>query len=108
VEEDEVFAAIMSLGAVGADGFSLKFIKIVLPHILSVLTQLFNFSITISTFPSAWKTALVLSLPKCGSPIGLFDFRPISILPVLSKGFERLICDQFVDYLDSGCLLSPC
>jgi hypothetical protein len=31
----------------------------------------------------------------------------MSILPVLSKGFQRLICDQFVDYLDSGGLLSP-
>jgi hypothetical protein len=109
VEEDEVFAAIMSIGsgAVGADGFSLKFLKIVLPHILSVITHLFNFSITTSTFPSAWKTALVLPLPKCGSPTGLSDFRPISILPVLFKGFERLICNQFVDYLDSGRLLSP-
>jgi ABC-type cobalamin transport system permease subunit len=61
-KEDEVFAAIMQIGsvAVRADGFSLKFIKIVLPHILSVLTHLFNFSIPTSTFPSAWKTALVL------------------------------------------------
>jgi hypothetical protein len=49
----------------------------------------------------------VLPLPKCGSPTGLSDFRPISILPVLSKGFERLICDQFVDYLESGGLLLP-
>jgi hypothetical protein len=91
----------------GSDGFSLKFIKIVVPHILSDLTHLFNFSITTSTFASAWKTALVLPLSKCGSPTGLSDFRPISIFPVLSKGFERLICDQFVDYLDSGDLLSP-
>jgi hypothetical protein len=50
---------------------------------------------------------LVLPLPKCGSPTGLSDFRPISNLPVLSNGIERLICDQFVDYLDSGRLLSP-
>jgi hypothetical protein len=48
-----------------------------------------------------------LPLPKCGSPTGFSDFRPISILPVLSKGLERLICDQFIDYLDSGGLLSP-
>jgi hypothetical protein len=66
----------------GADGFSLEFFKIFLPHILSVITHLFNFSITTSTFPSAWKTSLVLHLPKCGSPTGLSDFRLISILPV--------------------------
>jgi hypothetical protein len=104
VEEDEVFAAIVSIGS---DGFSLKFIKIVLPHILSVLTHCFNFSITTCTFPSAWKTVLVLPLSKCGSPTGLFDFRPIRFLPVLSKEFEWLICDQFVDYLDSGVSISP-
>jgi hypothetical protein len=61
VEEDEVFALIMSIGsgAVRADGFSLKFIKIVLPHILSVLTHLFNFSITNSTIPSGFTFAQV-------------------------------------------------
>jgi hypothetical protein len=51
--------------------------------------------------------ALVLPLPECGSPAGLSDFRPMSILPVFAKGFERLICDQFVDYLSAGGLLSP-
>jgi hypothetical protein len=45
--------------------------------------------------------------PNCGSPTGLSDFRPISILLVLSKGLERLICDQFVDNLDSGGLFFP-
>jgi hypothetical protein len=42
---------------------------------------LFNFSIITSIFPSALKTALFL------------PFQPISILPALSKGLERLICD---------------
>jgi hypothetical protein len=102
VEEDEG-----ARGSVEANEFSLKFIKKVLSHILSVLTHLFNFSITTCTFPFAWKTALVLPLPKCGSPTGLSDFRPKSILSVLSKEFERLICDQFLVYLDSGGLLSP-
>jgi hypothetical protein len=51
--------------------------------------------------------ALVLPLPNCGSHTGLSDFRPISILPVLSQWFERLICDQFVNYVNSGGLLSP-
>jgi hypothetical protein len=58
-DRQEIFMHIGSV-AVRADGFSLKFIRIVLPHILSVLIHLFNFSISTSTFPSAWKTALVL------------------------------------------------
>jgi hypothetical protein len=58
------------------------------------------------TFPSTWKTALVLRLPKCGFLTWLSDFRPINILFVLSKEFKRLICAQFVDYLDFGSLCS--
>jgi hypothetical protein len=48
VEEAVVFNAIMGIksGAVGPDGFSIKFIRSVLPNILSVLNHLFNFVIT--------------------------------------------------------------
>jgi hypothetical protein len=101
VEEAVVFIAIMGLksGAVGADGFSIKFIRSVLPHIFSVLTYLFNFVITSSSFPTAWKTAIVLTLPKSRAPT---DFRPISI----SKGIERILCDKFVEFIESCGFLS--
>jgi hypothetical protein len=52
VEMAVVFNAIMNIksGAVGADDFSIKFIRIGLLHILSVLTHLFNFVIISSSF----------------------------------------------------------
>jgi hypothetical protein len=105
VEEAAVFNAIMGIksGAVGTDGFSIKFIRIVVPHILSVsvLTHLFNFVIAPSSFPTAWRTVIVLPLPKSKAPTGLADFRSISILPsVLSKGIERILCDQVVEYIE--------
>jgi hypothetical protein len=66
LEEAVVSNAIMGIksGAVGADGFSIKFIRIVLPHILSVLTHLFNFVLTYSSFSTVWKIAITLLLPK--------------------------------------------
>jgi hypothetical protein len=85
----------------GAVGFSIKFIQIVLPHILSVLPNLFNFIITSSSFPTAWKTAIVLPFRKLGVPTTLVDFPPISILPVLLKGIKRILWDQFVEYIES-------
>jgi hypothetical protein len=62
VVEAVIFNAIMGIksDAVGADGLSIKFIRIVFPHFLTVLTHLFNFVITPSSFPTAWKTAIVL------------------------------------------------
>jgi hypothetical protein len=61
VEEAVVFNGIMGIksDAVGADDFSMKFIRIVLLHILSVLTHLFNFVIISCSFPTAWKPAIV-------------------------------------------------
>jgi hypothetical protein len=102
-----VFNDIMGIQSdyVGADGFSIKFIRIVLPHFLSVLTHLFYFVTISSSFLTAWRTAIVLPLPK-SIPTRLVDFRPISVLPVLLKGIERKLCDHFVEYIESCGFLS--
>jgi hypothetical protein len=63
---------------------------------LRFLTQLWYISLLL----------LVLLLPKINSPFALFDFRQISILPVLSKGIERILYGQLVGYLESNSLLS--
>jgi hypothetical protein len=97
VEEAVVLSAIMGIKsvAVGAEDFSIKLIRIVLPHILSVLTHLFNFVISSSSF-----------LTEFRAPTSLADFHPIIILPVLSQGIERILCDQFVEYIESCGFLS--
>jgi hypothetical protein len=59
-------------------------------HILSVLTHLFNFVITSSSFPTAWKTAIVLYLHKSGAPTGLADFCPIiAFVRCFKRGLGR-------------------
>jgi hypothetical protein len=73
---------------------------------LSVLTHLFNLVIFSSSFLTAWKTAIVLPLPKYRALTSLAVFRPISNLPVLSKGIERILCDHFVEYIESCGFLS--
>ena len=40
-------------------------------------------------------------IPKIQNPINLIDFRPISIQPVLSKVFERLVLKQLLDHIDT-------
>ncbi|KAJ4438908.1 hypothetical protein ANN_14862 [Periplaneta americana] len=60
-----------------------------------------------SVYPQLWKTALVRPLPKVNSPTSAKDYRPISILPVLSKALERIIHKQLSDYLIEFNLLDP-
>jgi len=61
-----------------------------------VLTFLFNRSLLLGCFPNSLKLANVTPIPKCASPSSIADFRPISILPVLSKLFERMVLKKWI------------
>ena len=77
--------------ATGTDGISIKMIKNILPFVLPVITAIYNKSLNSGTFPNLWKSALVRPLNKVQSPAEPKDFRPINILPALSKGLERIV-----------------
>ena len=53
-----------------------------------------------------WKVARVISFLKKGQPTMLDSYRPISILPVVSKLMERILYDQMYDYLKKHNILS--
>lgn len=56
------------------------------------ITQIFNAIIRICHFPSQWKVAEVVMIPKPGKkPEDIKSYRPISLLPILSKVFEKLL-----------------
>ena len=94
--------------ACGVDNISCKKLKLASPVISATLTYIFNQSITLCSFPDEWKVARVLPLYKSGHrniPSG--NYRPISILPVISKiPVERLLYDQLYDYLTKNEILS--
>ena len=59
------------------------------------------------SFPGLWKQADVTPIPK-GSPSSLVsDYRPISITPVLSKVFEKVISSRLQRYSEEGSFLPP-
>ena len=63
------------------------------------LTQIFNDCIENSSFPDEVKCADVTSLPKNGPSNSRTNFRPISVLPTVSKLFERMMDKQIVAYI---------
>uniref|UniRef100_A0A1Y1LAN8 Reverse transcriptase domain-containing protein n=1 Tax=Photinus pyralis TaxID=7054 RepID=A0A1Y1LAN8_PHOPY len=79
---------------IGSDGISLKMLIICCPLILPHLVFLFNSCMVSGIFPEAWKLANITPLPKIKHPVSFSDLRPISILPVLSKVFERILTEQ--------------
>ena len=84
----------------GSDGIASNFLKIAFPVIFNSICDIFNFSIFSGSFPDSWKIARVAPIFKGGKPDDSSNYRPISVVPVVSRLFEKLIYDQIYRYLD--------
>ena len=67
--------------------------KLAAPVIATSLTKLINTCIPTAVFPSAWKLARITPLHKTGGKSDKNNYRPISVLSILPKVFERDIYD---------------
>ena len=101
-----MLSALSSNKATGIDKISCKIIKIAAPAITDSLTYIFNQVITLSSFSDDWKMARVIPLYKNGHRNIPGNYRPISILPTISKIMERILYNQLYDYLTEFKLLS--
>lgn len=101
VTEAEVLKILSNIKskATGHDGINIYTIHLCLPHILPHITHLFNYCIINSVFPEIWSKALVIPVPKVSNPIDYNNIRPISILPVLSKGLEKILESQLKNHV---------
>ena len=106
---DEIIHLIQGLDitkANGPDGISARMLTA--SSIAPSLTKLFNLSISRGHFPTPWKGARVVPIPKSSSakcsPSG---YRPISLLSVLSKLLEKHFFSLITEHLDEHHPLSP-
>ncbi len=109
VDTDTVILTIKSLKetkAVGSDGIPLRFLKDALTVIISYITCIINTSLVMGIFPKAWKHAMVVPLFKSGDSNSINYYRPISLLPIISKILEKIVANQLLHYLESSKLLS--
>ena len=86
--------------SVGIDNLGGRFLKDGAKVLAKSLTQLFNLSIKNSVFPDKCKIAKLKPLYKKGSKTEPQNYRPISLLPLVSKIFEKIVHYQTQDYLD--------
>ena len=91
--------------ATGIDGIGPKLLKICKYVITPSLTYIFNLSLLTGIFPDKLKEARVKPIHKGGERSTLGNYRPISILPTLSKILEKHISNQLYDFLKTYDLL---
>lgn len=66
------------------------------------LTNIFNFCLSIGYFPGIWKVAKIIPIKKPGKADSIpLNYRPISLLPSLSKLFEKIILSRLKECLNS-------
>ena len=88
----------------GDDGIPSFIIKGISEIVSPVLTSLFNWSLASGDFPRFWKVAAVTPIPKKG-PNSLVNFRPISVIGVVPKIFEKIMYKYL--YRKVAHLISP-
>ena len=92
--------------ATGLDGITVRSLKSGSPILSFYLTHLFNLSLTSGRVPKSWKKNRVTPVFKKGDTDDVNNYRPISILPISMKIFEKVVHYQVSGFLDSSNLLS--
>ena len=90
-------------------GISNKLLRTVSSYVCGPIVHIANLSMTNGVFPEIFKSAIVIPIHKKGDPSEISNYRPISLLPVISKVLERIniptsfslfIWDSFFRFVD--------
>ena len=99
---EKVFGKFKSSMGSGLDGIANFFLKAGLPILAEFLCDIFNLSLATGVFLDCWKVARVAPIFKNGEQTDRSNYRPISVLPVLSRVFEKLVYNQLYEYLEEN------
>ena len=109
ISRDSILSMINELNvnkAYGADEISVHMIKLCGNSICLPLHIIFNNIIDKGVFPNTWKMANVTPVHKKNSKQVVNNYRPISLLPIFSKIFEKIIFQKFYNHLVTNNLIT--
>lgn len=107
--EEEVEAILMNLNsnsATGWDDIPTKLLKMLKAIVVPVMTRITNSCIETGVFPEVFKTSLIHPIYKTGDRNCVGNYRPISVLPALSKIVEKILNKRLISYLEKENILS--
>ena len=93
--------------AAGWDEVSPRVIRGVAKEISRPLSAFFNYCIREGHYPGCFKVARVVPIYKGEDPTLFSNYRPVSVLPVLSQVFERVLRSRLEGFLESAGVLFP-
>lgn len=109
-DQNEVRNILLSLksgSAPGWDNIPTTFLKHVQSEIVPIITHLANLCFSQGIFPTALKQSIITPVYKAGDRGIVSNYRPISVLPAISKIIEKLLNSRLLNYLNKCKILSP-
>ena len=109
VDADSVRSQLLKLKpnkGTGLDSIPPRFLRDGTHEICSCIADIINMSIVQGVAPEDWKSARVIPVYKSGKRDNMENYRPISILPAISKVGEKVIFNQLFLYLTDNNLIS--
>jgi hypothetical protein len=97
-ELNKVLQSLKLSKASGLDKISNKLLKAAGYTINESLLFIFNLALATGIFPDELEMAKVTPIYKEGDKSNCGNYRPISVLPVIAKILEKLICDQLANF----------
>ena len=91
--------------AVGPDNISPRLLRQCADELAGPLATLFNHCLQTSTWPKAWRTSNVVPVHKKGGKSVVKNYRPVSLLSVLSKVLETVVSSRITAHLERHHLL---
>ena len=94
--------------AYGCDGISIRMLKQSSPSIIKLLSIIFQNYLKSGTFPNDWKKGNIVPVHKKNSKQLVNNYRPVSLLPICSKIFEKIIFNSIFNFMIQNNLLNSC
>ena len=103
---DHVISKLSTSKSCGLEKISSKLLKLANPYISETIRDIINQSLDTGIFPDDWKKAKVSPVYKADARNAPDNYRPISILPAISKVIERIVHTQVLEFFTENNLLS--
>ena len=100
-----IIANLKQIDSVGHDSIPLKLIRQCKSELAEILSDINNHAIAEGVFPDSLKIAKVIPVFKAGDLKSVTNYRPISILSIFSKIFEKVIYKRLDDFLTKNEIL---
>ena len=91
----------------GYDGLSMHLLKRIIHPLVTPITHICNLSLSTGIFPNSLKIAKIIPIYKKDDASQIKNYRPISLLPVISKILEKIAYERLYKFLIDNHILNP-